>query len=55
VPAGRWQAARAIGPYALMGCSVAPGFEFADFRLLAEHSNEATIIRTTWPNLAKFL
>src|SRR5262245_46985064 len=35
VPAGHWQAARATGAYALVGCSVGPGFEYADFTLLA--------------------
>jgi predicted cupin superfamily sugar epimerase len=35
VPAGRWfGAAPAAGtPYALVGCTVAPGFEFAHFEL----------------------
>jgi predicted cupin superfamily sugar epimerase len=34
VPAGVWQAARPIdGAYALCGCTVAPGFDFADFEL----------------------
>jgi len=35
VPAGSWfGAAVAAGvPYALVGCTVAPGFEFADFEL----------------------
>jgi predicted cupin superfamily sugar epimerase len=35
VPAGHWQAAVAHMP-ALMGCTVAPGFEFADFRLVRD-------------------
>jgi uncharacterized protein len=35
VPAGWWQAARPLGNYALVGCSVGPGFEFADFTLLS--------------------
>lgn len=35
VPAGWWQAARPLGPYALMGCSVGPGFDYADFSLLS--------------------
>lgn len=35
VPSGWWQAARALGPYSLAGCSVGPGFEFDDFTLLA--------------------
>ncbi|MBN1423817.1 cupin domain-containing protein [Candidatus Fermentibacteria bacterium] len=35
VPAGSWLAARPSDPdsYALVGCTVAPGFEFADFEL----------------------
>ncbi len=34
VPAGVYQAARPLGPEgALVGCTVAPGFDFADFTL----------------------
>jgi predicted cupin superfamily sugar epimerase len=36
VPAGWWQAARPLGAYALVGCTVGPGFEFEDFTLLAD-------------------
>ncbi|MEZ5317138.1 MAG: cupin domain-containing protein [Vicinamibacterales bacterium] len=36
VPAGWWQAARPRGGYALAGCTVAPGFEFEDFRFVAD-------------------
>jgi uncharacterized protein len=36
IPTGVWQAARSLGDYTLVGCSVAPGFEFADFRLVAD-------------------
>ncbi len=36
VPAGIWQAARSLGGYSLAGCHVAPGFEFADFRLVSD-------------------
>ncbi|HMB72653.1 MAG TPA: cupin domain-containing protein [Gammaproteobacteria bacterium] len=37
VPAGCWQAARLAddSPWALCGCTVAPGFEFADFEMPA--------------------
>jgi predicted cupin superfamily sugar epimerase len=35
VPSGWWQAARPLGPYSLVGCSVGPGFEFSDFALLS--------------------
>ncbi len=55
VAAGRWQAARCLGPYALMGCSVAPGFEFADFRLVADDANDAAVVRAQWPDLAELL
>ena len=31
VPASYWQAARPLGAYALLACTVAPGFAFEDF------------------------
>jgi predicted cupin superfamily sugar epimerase len=34
IPAGHWQAAAATNGLCLMGCTVAPGFEFADFRMV---------------------
>jgi predicted cupin superfamily sugar epimerase len=33
VPAGAWQAAESCGDWTLVGCTVAPGFEFAQFEL----------------------
>ena len=33
VPPGAWQAARSLGEYTLVGCTVAPGFEFSKFEL----------------------
>lgn len=33
VPAGHWQAARSTGAWTLVGCTVAPGFEFEGFEL----------------------
>jgi len=36
VPRGVWQAARPTGAYSLVGCTVAPGFDFADFQFLAD-------------------
>ena len=36
VPAGFWQAARPVGAYALAACTVAPGFDFADFSFLGD-------------------
>lgn len=36
VPAGAWQAARSLGDFTLVSCSVAPEFRFEGFRLLAD-------------------
>lgn len=33
VPAGVWQAARPMGGWTLVGCTVAPAFEFAGFEM----------------------
>jgi predicted cupin superfamily sugar epimerase len=41
VPAEYWQAARSSGDYSLVTCTVGPGFDFADFRMLADSSQEA--------------
>ncbi len=35
VPAQAWQAAESTGDWTLVGCTVAPGFEFASFELAA--------------------
>ena len=35
VPAGAWQRAESLGPWTLVGCTVAPGFHFAGFELAA--------------------
>jgi len=53
VPAGVWQGTRLIGDgkMALLGCTVTPGFDFADYRnataeeLIAEWPHEAERIR----------
>ncbi len=45
VPAGCWQAARSMGDYTLVGCTVGPGFDYADFSLLEGGSEEEMKIR----------
>ena len=50
VPAGHWQAARPVATsktgtlqrlgYSLVGCTVGPGFEFADFRFVSDIEKE---------------
>jgi predicted cupin superfamily sugar epimerase len=36
VPAGVWQTAHSLGDYTLVGCTVAPGFEFSGFEMAPE-------------------
>ena len=55
VPAEHWQAARSTGAYTLVGCSVGPGFEFADFKLLRDDPETASRLRQTIPDLDAFL
>jgi predicted cupin superfamily sugar epimerase len=35
VPTGHWQSAVSTGDYTLVGCTVAPGFEFSGFEMAA--------------------
>jgi predicted cupin superfamily sugar epimerase len=55
VPAGWWQAARPIGDYALAGCTVGPGFEYEDFRLLADDPHALAKIHALAPELARLV
>ncbi len=36
VPAGAWQSAESLGDWTLVGCTVAPGFEFSGFEMAAK-------------------
>jgi predicted cupin superfamily sugar epimerase len=55
VGADCWQAARTLGAYTLVGCSVAPGFEFEDFALMADVPDAAARLRSRHPELADLL
>jgi uncharacterized protein len=33
VPANHWQSARSLGAWTLVGCTVAPGFQFSSFEI----------------------
>jgi uncharacterized protein len=52
VPAGYWQAARSTGPYTLVGCTVGPGFDFADFSFLRDTPESLERLRLIDPALA---
>jgi predicted cupin superfamily sugar epimerase len=54
VPALWWQAARSLGAYTLVGCTVGPGFEFADFELLRDRPELADALCAALPEAAAF-
>ncbi|UXI69595.1 cupin domain-containing protein [Tahibacter amnicola] len=51
VPAGMWQAARPRGAYTLVGCTVAPGYEYRGFSLLDQAPEVARQIEELNPDL----
>ena len=53
IQGGRWQAAESTGDYTLVGCTVAPGFDFADFAFLSEA--EADSVKQHFATYAKFI
>lgn len=55
IPAGMWQAAEPINDTILVGCSVAPGFDFEDFELINPNSLTAKKIIKSFPNLKRFV
>jgi predicted cupin superfamily sugar epimerase len=55
VPAGHWQAARTTGAYTLVSCAVGPGFDFADFTMLADHPTDAEQLRRRFPGVASLV
>ena len=54
IPGGTWQAAEPIEEEVLVGCSVAPGFEYADFELIESNADLVNIIRENYPNFMKY-
>jgi predicted cupin superfamily sugar epimerase len=55
IAAGHWQAARSLGAYALMGCTVGPGFDFADFQMMTDDPEAANRVRAEWPELVDWI
>lgn len=55
VAATYWQAARTRGDFALVGCTVAPGFDFADFAILADDAATAARLLALDADLASML
>ena len=55
VPAGIWQAAEPVSEKILVGCTVAPGFEFSDFELIDPDSRAAEQLISIAPEMAGFI
>jgi predicted cupin superfamily sugar epimerase len=55
IPAGSWQAAEPLSDTVLVGCSVAPGFEFSDFILIDANSKDANLLVSIAPEMARFV
>jgi len=55
VPSNHWQAARSRGAYTLVGCTVAPAFQFADFSMLKDSPELAERISRQHPGVARFV
>ena len=55
VPAGTWQAAEPVSETVLVGCSVAPGFEFSDFVLMDPQSEDARQLLAVAPQTARLI
>jgi predicted cupin superfamily sugar epimerase len=55
VPAGTWQAAEPLTGSVLLGCTVAPGFDWEDFELIDAQPALAARLREIAPSLARFI
>jgi len=54
VPAGHYQGAQSTGDYTLVGCTVAPGFDFADFSFIEDQAMAQWLV-TTEPRFKPFI
>ena len=55
MPAGIWQAAEPLGEFSLTGACVGPGFDFADFRMLADDPAAKAALENREPDLLRLL
>jgi len=52
VPAGNYQAAFSTGDYSLVGCTVAPGFDFEDFSFI-DDASITLLLDTYHPSMSR--
>jgi predicted cupin superfamily sugar epimerase len=55
IRSGLWQAAVPIGGPVLVGCSVAPGFEYTDFTIMEPCDEKALRLRQLHPDLGELI
>jgi predicted cupin superfamily sugar epimerase len=55
IKGGNWQAACSLGEYSLAGCTVAPGFDFSDFKLLKEDQDLSSAILQKYPEFSHLI
>ena len=55
IPNGCWQAARPLGEYSFLGCTVGPGFDFRDFEMLSARSAVLAHITSLRATLAELV
>jgi len=55
VEGGVYQAAESTGDYSLVGCSVAPGFEFVDFSFLRDDGETKEKLLKKFPGYRRFI
>ncbi len=55
VKGGNWQAAFSMGEYTLVGCTVAPGFDFTDFQFLSQNTELQTTVLEKFPMVSHLL
>lgn len=55
IQGGIYQAAETTGDYTLIGCSVAPGFDFNDFSFLQDDIEQRSLMVTSAPQFKRFI
>jgi uncharacterized protein len=55
VKGGNWQAAYSTGEYTLVGCTVAPGFDFTDFTFLSQEAELQSTVLEKFPMIGHLL
>jgi len=55
VPGNFWQAARPLGKYSLIGCTVSPGFEFNMFEILSHFPEKKLLFKKKVKGISDFI